>query len=88
MGFSRAILRINARNSTGILGLPGRHFHRQNKRQPARCHRIIVFGWIANSASRQSKRLARIAKLMRVAASIRRGRTPRSLKRANLPPKE
>jgi len=72
-GFSRAILRINVRNSMGILGRPGRHFHLQKRRQPARCHRTIVFGPTTHSASRHSKNLARIAKLIRVAASIRRG---------------
>jgi hypothetical protein len=35
--------------------------------------RIIVFGCTTNSASCHSKSLARIAKLIRVAASIRRG---------------
>src|SRR6266852_8060709 len=69
-GFSPAILRISARNSTGILGRPARHFHRQNRRHPARCHRIIVFGCTTKSASRHSKSLARRAKLIRVAASI------------------
>jgi hypothetical protein len=82
-GFSPAILRISVRNSTGILGRPGRHFHRQNRRHPARCHRIIVFGCTTKSASRHSQSLDRIAKLIRVAASIRRGRTPRSLNRAS-----
>jgi hypothetical protein len=83
-GFSRAILRISARSSTGIRGRPGRrHFHRQNSRHPARCHRIIVLGCTTTSAGRHSKNLARIAKLSRVAASIRRGRAPRSLNEAN-----
>ena len=36
------------------------HGHRQNRRHPARCHRIIVFGCTTNSASRHSKSLARI----------------------------
>ncbi|MGZ5089794.1 MAG: hypothetical protein ACXWCY_05845 [Burkholderiales bacterium] len=30
--FSRAILQISPRNSTGILGRHGRHFHRHNRR--------------------------------------------------------
>src|SRR6202022_1323788 len=49
-GFSRAILRISPRNSIGILGRPGRHFHRQNRRHPARSHRIIVLGCTTNSS--------------------------------------
>ena len=40
---------------TGILGRPGRHFQRQNRRQPARCHRINVFTCTTTSASRQSR---------------------------------
>jgi hypothetical protein len=72
-GFSQAILRIDTRNSTGILGRPARDFHLQNKLQPVHCHRIIVFGSTTNSAPRHSKNLARIAKLIRVAASILRG---------------
>ena len=78
-GFSRAILRIKVRNSLGILGRPARHFQRQNSRHPARCQRIIVFGCTTNSASRHSKSLARIARLIRVAASIRLGWMPCSL---------
>lgn len=83
IGFSRAILRISARNSTGIRGRLARHFHRQNKRHPARCHRMIDFGCTTYSASRQLKKLAKIAKLIRVAASTRRGLIPRSLNSPN-----
>jgi hypothetical protein len=68
-----------ARSSTGICGRPGRHFHLQNNFRPARCHRIMVFGRTTISTSRHSKHFARMAKLIRVAASIRRGSTPRSL---------
>src|SRR6202047_3989371 len=82
-GFSPVILRIKTRSSSGIRGRPGQHFHLQNNLQPARCHRIIVFGRTTNSASRHSKHLARMAKLIRVAESIRRGWTPRSLNSAS-----
>jgi len=63
--FSIAILRISARNSFGMGGRPGRHFNRQNNRQPARCQRIIVAGCTTTSALRQSNSLARTAKLTR-----------------------
>ena len=41
-GFSEAILRISARSSAGIRGLPILHLSRQNKRHPIRCQRMIV----------------------------------------------
>ena len=77
--FSRAILRISSRSSIGIAGRPARDFIRQSNLQPARCQRIIVAGCTTTSASRQSRSLASSAKLVRVAGSTRRGRTPRSM---------
>jgi hypothetical protein len=74
--FSRAILRISSR-SIGIGGRPARDFIRQRSLQPARCQRIIVAGCTTTNAPRQSNSLARTAKLTRVAASTRRGWTPR-----------
>ena len=77
--FSRAILRISSRSSFGIGGRPTRDFIRQRSLQPARCQRIIVAGCTTTNALRQSKSLARTAKLTRVAASTRRGWRPRSM---------
>ena len=53
---------------------------------PARCQPIIVAGCTTTSALRQSNSLARTARLTRVAASTRRGRTPRSRNSANWRP--
>jgi hypothetical protein len=50
--------------------------HPQNNFQLARCHRITVFGRTTNSASRHSKHLARMAKLIRVAAWFGIGAMP------------
>ncbi len=61
--FSRAILRISSRSSFGIGGRPTRDFIRQRSLQPARCQRIIVAGCTTTNALRQSKSLARTAKL-------------------------
>jgi hypothetical protein len=55
VGFPVAIWRINAWISFGRRGLPtGRDFHRQNRRNPLRCHRISVSGLTTTNALRQS----------------------------------
>jgi hypothetical protein len=77
------ILRIGSRSAIGIGGRPARDLIRQSSLQPARCQRIIVAGCTTTSAPRQSKRLASSARLTRVAASTRCGRTPRSTYRAS-----
>ena len=82
-GFSVAIRRISCRSSSGMGGRPGRDLQRQNSRQPARCQRTIVFGRTTITHDRQSHNLESQARLKRVAASIRRGLTPRSLKSAS-----
>src|SRR5271169_4504601 len=45
-GLAWLISRISWRISSGTFGLPlrRRDFHRQNKRKPARCHRMTVSG--------------------------------------------
>ena len=58
---------------------PGRHFQRHRSRHPARCQRISVSGRTMTSASRQSNSLERKTRLIRVAASMRRGLMPLSL---------
>jgi hypothetical protein len=77
--FSRAILRISSRSSIGIGGRPARDFIRQISLQPARCQQTIVAGCTTTSAPRQSKRIASSARLIRVAESTLRDRTPRSM---------
>jgi hypothetical protein len=55
VGFSAAIFRINSWRSLGTAGRPtGLDFHRQNKRNPRRCHRISVSGFTTTRALRQS----------------------------------
>jgi hypothetical protein len=82
-GFSRAIRRMSDWSSLGIGGRPGRDFRRQNNRRPARCQRSSVAGFTTVKEPCQSNRLASSVRLIRVAASIRRGRTPRSMYSAN-----
>ena len=82
-GFSLAIWRISVRSSLGIGGRPRRHFCRQSNLQPARCQRRRVSGCTTTKALRHSNHLASTAKLTRVTASKRRGRTPRSMNMAN-----
>ena len=77
-GFSCAILRINARNSTGFGGRPVLHLYRQKRRHPSRCQRKMVAGRTRITASRQSKSLVNSARLTRVNASTFRTLTPRS----------
>ena len=60
-----------------------RDLQRQNSRQPARCQRTIVFGRTTITHDRQSHNRESQARLKRVAASMRRGFTPRSLKSAS-----
>jgi hypothetical protein len=69
---------MSCRSSSG--GRPGRDLQRQNSRQPARCQRTIVFGRTTITHDRQSHNRESQARLRRVAASTRRGFTPRSLK--------
>jgi DNA-binding transcriptional MocR family regulator len=78
-GFSAPILRIRQRSPAGIGGRPDLHFNRQNIRQPARCQRRIVCGRTMTIASCQSNKRVSSARLIRVAASTRRGLTPRSM---------
>ena len=78
IGLSAAILLISARRSGGITGLPGREFQRQNRRNPARCHRRNVRGVTLTRAPGQSKHFESNTRDTRVAASVRRGSTPRS----------
>jgi len=78
-GFSSAIWRISTCSSTGIGGRPGRDFNRQNSSHPARCQRISVSGRTTVSAPRQSKSCDSRVRAMRVAESMRRGFTPRSI---------
>ena len=82
-GFSVAIRRMSRRSSSGMGGRPGRDLWRQNSRQPARCHRTIVSGRTTITHDRQSHNRESQARLKRVAASMRRGLTPRSLKSAS-----
>ena len=82
-GFSFAIRRMSRRSSSGMGGRPGRDLQRQNSRQPARCQRTIVFGRTTITHDRQSHNRESQARLKRVAASMRRGFTPRSLKSAS-----
>ena len=82
-GFSVAIRRMSCRSSSGMGGRPGRDLQRQNSRQPARCQRTIVFGRTTITHDRQSHNRESQARLKRVAASMRRGFTPRSLKSAS-----
>ena len=58
---------------------PGRDFNRQNSFQPARCQRIRVSGRTTTRLSRQSNNRDSKASAIRVAESIRRGFTPRSM---------
>ena len=52
-GLAKLVSRIKSRISYATFGLPGRDhdFHRQNRRKPARCQRIIVSGLMTCSAS-------------------------------------
>ena len=79
VGFSRAIWRINAWMSFGRRGLPaGRDFHRQNRRNPLRCHRISVSGLTTTKALRQSNHRLRMLISQRVESSARWGLVLRS----------
>ena len=82
-GFSVAIRRMSCRSSSGMGGRPGRDLQRQNSRQPARCQRTIVFGRTTITHDRQSHNRESQTRLRRVATSMRRGFTPRSLKSAS-----
>jgi len=67
-----AIWRINAWMSFGRRGLPtGRDFHRQNRRNPLRCHRINVSGLTTTKALRQSNHWLRKLINQRVESSAR-----------------
>ena len=76
--FSDAILRISARNSTGIGGRPALYLLLQNSRHPVWCQRRIVCGRTMTIALCQSNIRVSNAKLIRVAGYTRRGVTPRS----------
>jgi hypothetical protein len=76
---SLAIRRISACNSGGMGGRPGRDYSRQNSFHPARCQRISVSGCTTANASRQSNIRDSRVRPIRVAGSIRRGLTPRSI---------
>ena len=55
-GFSRLILRISSRTSSGTFGRPGfpcRTFQVQNHRKPLLCHAITVSGLTITRAVRQ-----------------------------------
>jgi hypothetical protein len=80
--FSGAMRRISRRKSAGIIGRPGLDLSRQNKRQPARCQRSTVCGRTTVRHDLQLHSRVHMARLRRVAASIRRGWTPRSWKSA------
>lgn len=82
-GFSVAILRVSARSSAGSGGRPDRDLNRHSSLHPARRHRIMVAGCTTTRALRHSNSFASMAKLTRLAASTRRGRTPRSKNNAN-----
>ncbi len=55
VGFSLPMRRIRSCTCFEIHGRPGRHVRRQNRRQPARCQRIIVAGRTTTRASRHLK---------------------------------
>ena len=79
-GFSVAMRRIKPRSSTGMGGRPGLDLYRHSSRHPARCQRTTVSGRTTMRQERQSHNLDKKLRLTRVAASMRRGFTPRSMK--------
>ncbi len=74
----RTISRMSARSSGGIGGRPGRDFHRQNSRKPARCQPINVFGVTFTKASFHANTLESSTSINRDTLSKRRGLTLRS----------
>ena len=78
VGFSRAIWRMSARNSSGIGGRPGCDFQRQKRRNPWRCHRVKVSGVTTASVCLQSHQRLSQTRAKRVAFVGRFGLTSRS----------
>jgi hypothetical protein len=79
VGFSDAILRINALVSAGTAGLPvGRDFHLQNNRNAFRYQPMKVAGFTTFKTGCQSNRWDNRIKQSRTGLLSRRGRTPRS----------
>jgi len=82
--FAAAMSAIKCRRSAGNRGRPrGIDFHRQNSRNPLRCHRMSVSGFTTVRSRRQSMRRDSATSAIRVASSARRGLTRRSRYNAN-----
>jgi len=82
--FAAAMSAINCRRSAGNRGRPrGLDFHRQNSRNPFRCHRMSVSGFTTVRSRRRSISRDSAASVTRVASSARRGFTCRSTYNAN-----
>lgn len=79
--FSSAIRRMRRRSSTGIGGHRRLDLYRPNRRQPARCQRIIVSGRTTTRVSRQPNCRESDPRGSRAGASTRLGPTPRSWNR-------
>jgi hypothetical protein len=68
--------------SNGSRGRPGGlDFHRQNRRNPLRCHRISVSDFTIMSTALQSISRESITSVIRTASSARRGLARRSVER-------
>jgi hypothetical protein len=77
--FAVAMSAISRCRSAGTRGRPrARDFHRQNNRNPFRCHRISVSGFTIVRMRRQSISHDSPTSAIRVASSARRGLTWRS----------
>ena len=72
-GLSRTMARMSARNSAGIRGRPGRDFQRQNRRNPAPCQPMKVFGVTFTSVSCHAKPCESSTSIKRVTLLKRRG---------------
>jgi len=82
--FAPAMSAIKSRRSAGNRGRPrGIDFHRQNSRNPLRCHRMSVSGFTTVRSRRQSMSRDSATSVIRVASSARRGLTCRSKYNAN-----